>query len=191
MIELNVKAVEYSTDENKYITLYAKPNSPVLGKRFGKRFKDFKQKIEALDAPSINEFLQQGKMEIDGEQLDSKDILVFREAREGSNALSDRYVSIDLDCKLNVELIREGLAREVINRIQKSRKEAGFNVSDRIRIRIKASNELLIAVRQHRSHIMNETLALEIEETEIHDLPLAFDIDEYKLGMSIERVGDD
>ncbi|MCZ6502942.1 MAG: isoleucine--tRNA ligase [Gammaproteobacteria bacterium] len=186
--ELNVKTVEYSTDENKYITLYAKPNSPRLGKRFGKRFKDFKQKIETLDAQSINKFQEQGKMEIDGEQLVSEDILVFREAREGTNALSDRYVSIDLDCKLNEELIREGLAREVINRIQKSRKDAGFNVSDRIRISIKASNELLLAIRQHRSHIMNETLTLEIEESEIDELPLLFEIDEHKLGMSIERM---
>ena len=57
--ELNVKTIEYSTDENKYITLYAKPNSPLLGKRFGKRFKDFKQKIETLDAQSIIKFQEQ------------------------------------------------------------------------------------------------------------------------------------
>ena len=189
--ELNVKTVEYSTDEDKYITLYAKPNSPVLGKRFGKRFKGFKQKIETLDAQSINKFLELGRMEIDGEQLDSEDILVFREAREGGNALSDRYVSIDLDCNLTEELIREGLAREVVSRIQKSRKDAGFNVSDRIRIHINASNELLLAIRQHRSHIMNETLTIEIKESEIDDLPLSFEIDAHKLGMSIERIGEE
>jgi isoleucyl-tRNA synthetase len=188
--ELNVKTVEYSTDEGKYITLYARPNSPVLGKRFGKRFKSIKQKIEELDAASINEFQDQGGMEINGEQLLAGDILVYREAREGTNTISDRYVSIDLDCNLNQELILEGLAREVVNRIQKSRKDAGFKVSDRIHITIGASAELLRAIRQHRSRIMNETLTLDINESSVDDLPLVFEIDDHRLGLSIELAGE-
>jgi isoleucyl-tRNA synthetase len=186
--ELNVKAIDYSTDENRYITLYAKPNSPILGKRLGRRFKDFKKEIEALDAQTIIEFQDRGEMVIDGERLNAEDILVFREAREGTNALSDRYVSIDMDCELNEELLHEGLAREVINRIQKSRKDAGFNVVDRIRIRLHASSELELAINEHRSHIMSETLALEIEGSIAEELPLSFKIDEHTLSMSIERV---
>jgi isoleucyl-tRNA synthetase len=186
--ELNVKTVEYSTEEDQYITLYAKPNSPVLGKRFGKRFRDVKRNIEALDASTINSFQEAGEIEIEGETLSTDDILIFREAREGSNALSDRFVSIDLDCELNDELIREGLAREVISRIQKSRKDAGLNVVDRIRLSVYASPELLPAISEFEAHIMKETLALTLEHSET-ELPLAFEIDEHRLSIAIEKAG--
>ncbi len=187
--ELNVKVVDYSVDEDQYITLYAKPNSPVLGKRFGKKFKDFKQKIEALDAGTINTFQETEEMEIDGETLQIDDILVFREAREGTNTISDRFISIDLDCQLNDSLIQEGLAREVISRIQKSRKDTGFNVVDRINVQVSGSAELMSAIVEHESHIMKETLAINIEYTNDKQLPLSFQIDEYTLQMSIHRVG--
>jgi isoleucyl-tRNA synthetase len=186
--ELNVKVVEYSVDEDQYITLYTKPNSPVLGKRFGKKFKDFKQKIEALDADAINAFQEAGEMEIGGETLQTNDILVFREAREGTNTISDRFISIDLDCQLNESLIREGLAREVINRIQKSRKDLGFNVIDRINIKVNGSPELMTAIAEHEPHIMKETLALTIEHPTDEQLPLSFEIDDYMLNLSIERT---
>jgi len=187
--ELNVKVVDYSVDEDQYITLYAKPNSPVLGKRFGKKFKDFKQKIEALDAGTINTFQETEEMEIDGETLQIDDILVFRKAREGTNTISDRFISIDLDCQLNDSLIQEGLAREVISRIQKSRKDTGFNVVDRINVQVSGSAELMSAIVEHESHIMKETLAINIEYTNDKQLPLSFQIDEYTLQMSIHRVG--
>jgi isoleucyl-tRNA synthetase len=185
--ELNVKAVEYSTEEDQYITLYAKPNSPVLGKRFGKQFRDVKRNIEALDAATINSFQETGEIEIEGETLHTDDILIFREAREGTNALSDRFVSIDLDCELNDELIREGLAREVINRIQKSRKDAGLNVVDRIRLSVHASSALLLAIDKFEAHIMKETLALAIEHSQ-SELPLVFEIDDHRLSIAIEKV---
>jgi len=185
--ELNVKLVEYSTAEDQYITLYAKPNSPVLGKRFGKRFKDVKQHIEALDPRTINLMQETGEIEIEGETFSVDDILVFREARAGTNALSDRFVSIDLNCELSDELIREGLAREVINRIQKSRKDAGFNVVDRILLSIHASSELLLAIDEFEAHIMKETLALAIDHAE-NELPLVFEIDEHKLSIALEKA---
>lgn len=185
--ELNVKAVEYSTAEDQYITLYAKANSPVLGKRFGKRFKDIQKNIEALKPESINRLLEDGEIEIAGEKFLADDILVFREAREGSNALSDRFVSIDMDCELNDELIREGLAREVINRIQKSRKDEGFNVVDRIRISVNAPSDLTLAINEFESHILKETLALGIEHSD-SELPLVFDIDGRKLSIAIKKA---
>jgi isoleucyl-tRNA synthetase len=119
--------------------------------------------------------------------LHTDDILIFREASEGTNALSDRFVSIDLDCELNDELIREGLAREVISRIQKSRKDAGLNVVDRIRLSVHASSELLLAIDKFESHIMKETLALAIEHSQ-SELPLAFEIDDHRLSIAIEKV---
>jgi len=193
--ELNVKVVDYDTDESAYINLYAKPNSPILGKRFGKNFREIKHEIEALDIIAINEFQRSDRLVLSTESLtdevfSGEDILIFREAREGTNAISDRYISIDLDCTLNEELINEGLAREVVNRIQKSRKELGFNVVDRISIIYSASEKLNAAVSEHKDYIMKETLALSLEQANSANAEegLSFNIDEHVLSLTISKT---
>jgi isoleucyl-tRNA synthetase len=185
--ELNVKAVLYSTQESDYIDLYAKPNSPVLGKRLGKRFKSYKQSIEQLNAVDIRRLQDDNTLRIDDESFSLDDILVFREAKAGTNALSNRFIAIDMNCELNEALIKEGLAREVVNRIQKSRRDAGFQVVDRIRITYNASAALLAAIESHKSHIMQEALALEMLTSD-DDLPLSFDIDEHTFQLALETV---
>ncbi len=185
--ELNAKAVEYSTDEKRYIHLYAKPNAPVLGKRLGKRFKDYRQLIETMDSSMIDELQNNGEIALGDASFSVDDVLIYREAKAGTNAISDRYVSIDMDCALTAELINEGLAREVVNRIQKSRKDAGFNVSDRIRLNVNASDNLKQAIQTHEDYILKETLCTQLEySSEAQDL--AFDIDQDKLEISLSVV---
>ena len=185
--ELNAKAIDYSTDEQCYIHLYARPNSPVLGKRLGKQFKTFKQKIEALDGETIEALQESGKLVLDGEQFGVDDILVYHEARKGTNAVSDRYIAIDMDCTLNDELIREGQARKVVNRVQKSHKESGFAVSDRISLNVQASAKLAEAIRAHEDYIRSETLTTELVFSE-NELDLSFDIDDEPLSLSLKVV---
>ena len=181
--ELNVHKVSYSTQESAFINLFAKPNSPILGKRLGKRFKHFKGAIESLSSDTINEFQETGQIVIDGESLSGEDLLIFREARPGTNAVSDRFVSIDLDCTLNEELVAEGLAREVVNRIQRSRKELGFNVADRVVIQYTADGSLEEAIRQHQAYIMRETLCIELNA--VANDGIEFDIDGDSLRLTI------
>ena len=157
--ELNVKAVRYEQDEGRYITLAAKPNFPVLGKRLGKRMKAFAAKIRALDADAINAFQEDGGVTIDGERFDSRDIDVTRAAKPGSGAVSNRQVTVVLDCALTDALVREGWAREVVRHIQTARKDSGFAVTDRIRVRYAAAPALAAAIATHREHIAAETLA--------------------------------
>jgi isoleucyl-tRNA synthetase len=185
--ELNAKHLEYSTEENRYIHLYAKPNSPVLGKRLGKRFKDFKQQIEELSSERIDQLQNEGSITLGDEQFGIEDILIFREAMEGTNAVSDRFISIDMDCTLNDELILEGLAREVVNRVQKSRKDTGFNVSDRINLTIKADGQLRDAIEQHGEYIQRETLAVATEMSEDAQT-FEFEIEGETLGLSLKQV---
>ncbi|HKI74007.1 MAG TPA: class I tRNA ligase family protein, partial [Pseudomonadales bacterium] len=184
--ELNVKAVRYSTDESEFINLYAKPNSPVLGKRLGKDFNRYRQLIETLDSDSIARLQDEGELQLGEQTFAASDVLVFREAREGTNAVSDRFVSIDLNCELSDELVKEGLAREVINRIQRSRRDLGFNVVDRVEVSYTASEELANAIDAHREHIMNETLALSLEQVS-EPAALSFDIDGDSLTLSIVK----
>lgn len=185
--ELNAKHLEYSTDENKYIHLYAKPNSPVLGKRLGKRFKDFKQQIEALSSERIDQLQDEGSITLDNEQFGVEDILIFREAMEGTNAVSDRFISIDMDCTLNEALILEGLAREIVNRIQKSRKDSGFNVSDRINLTMKAEGQLRSAIEHHGDYIQRETLAVATEMSD-ETQTFEFEIEGETFGLSLKQV---
>ncbi|MCP4912212.1 MAG: isoleucine--tRNA ligase [Oligoflexia bacterium] len=185
--ELNIKEITYSTEENDFITLYAKPNLPVLGKRLGKRMGQFMGMIKGLSGDDLLKLESEGSIELGGEKFESTDFLIFREAKEGTNAVSNRFISIDIDCNLTPELISEGLAREVVNRIQKTRKEDGLNVDDRINVVFNASEELSKVIETHKDYISKETLTLSLtsgDTTGGADLP----IDEHAFSLKITKA---
>lgn len=160
--ELNIKEVLYTNDEDKYIKLFAKPNSPILGKRFGKTFANFRNKITDLPSSELQKIEAGNSITIDGESFSPEEILVFREAKEGTDAVSNRIISIELDMTLNQDLINEGLAREVVNRIQKSRKDLNFNVDDRIEVSFETSHELTSVIESFKEYIQKETLTIKL-----------------------------
>jgi isoleucyl-tRNA synthetase len=184
--ELNVKSIVYSTDEDKYIKLFAKPNSPVLGKRFGKEFNKYRQQIQDLNPIQLNTLQEEGSITLDGESFSTEDILVFREAKEGTEALSNRFISIDMNCELNDDLINEGLAREVINRIQKTRKDIGLNVTDRIIVHYVANDALAIAIEKHKDYIAKETLCTDFIQQDTAS-EHSFDVEGNELKLNIEK----
>ena len=184
--ELNVKSIAYSTEEDKYITLFAKPNSPVLGKRLGKEFNRYRQQIQDLDAAQLNALQDDGSITLGEESFSTEDILVFREAKEGTEALSNRFISIDMDCQLNEELIDEGLAREVINRIQKTRKDIGLNVTDRISINYTAGDALGRAIEKHKDYIARETLCTNFTQQD-YASEHSFDVEGDALTLDIQK----
>jgi len=161
--ELNVKDVVYDQAEDNYIRLFAKPNFPVLGKRLGKRMKEFGAKIAQLDRGQIDALQESGSVIIDGETFGPDEIQVLREPKAGTHTLSNRFISIDLDCELDDELIAEGKAREVVNRIQRTRKEKNFNVSDRIVVVYDGDPEVTSATASFSTYIATEVLATQFE----------------------------
>ncbi len=185
--ELNVKSIAYSTREADYINLYARPNSPVLGKRLGKAFKHYRGLIEQLSNADIDRLQDNGVIDLDGERFSTDEILLYREARPGTDAISDRFISIDMACELNETLMMEGLAREVVSRIQRSRREQDLQVVDRINITFAASEELSAAIARHREYVMGETLALSLTPAP-GPHTLSFDIEGDALGLSISKV---
>ncbi|MCG8316903.1 MAG: isoleucine--tRNA ligase [Pseudomonadales bacterium] len=185
--ELNVKALYFSEAESDYIKLYAKPNARNLGRRLGKKFKHYQNLIETLDANEIEKLQSEGEISVEGETFCVEDILVFREARAGSNVVSDRYISIDLDCDLSDELVLEGLSREVVSRIQKTRRQIGLDVVDRIHMTYRASDRLWQAIAMHQDYIAKETLALSMApENKEHDF--TFNVDGESLNFTIQLV---
>ena len=192
--ELNVQSVEYSADESAYIELYAKPNFPLLGKRLGKRMKAFAGVIANLDIGQISELQNNGDIQLtvagESETFSSEEIQVQQQARAGTNTLSNRQIAVDLDCQLTPELIRGGYAREVVNRIQRARKDQGFDVSDRIAVTYAAQGELAQAIAEHRDYIMGETLCLDLQsadEEALSEGAAVIEIDGNRLRLSIQR----
>ena len=192
--ELNVQSVEYSADESAYIELYAKPNFPLLGKRLGKRMKAFAGVIANLDIGQISELQNNGDIQLtvagESETFSSEEIQVQQQARAGTNTVSNRQIAVDLDCQLTPELIRGGYAREVVNRIQRARKDQGFDVSDRVAVTYAAQGELAQAIAEHRDYIMGETLCLDLQsanEEALSEGAAVTEIDGNRLRLSIQR----
>ena len=158
--ELNVREIRYSADEDAYIERVAKPNFPLLGKRLGKRMKQFQQAINSLDAEQIGQLQRNGQVELEGEVFSDAEIQVLQQAREGTNTLSNSYIAVDLDCNLTEDLVRGGYAREMVNRLQRGRKDAGFAVSDRVHVQFYAEGPLAQAAAEHGAYIASEVLAV-------------------------------
>ena len=130
--------------------------------------------------------MESGRLELDGEVLEGEDVEVLREAQADTEALSNRYVSIDLDTRVTADLAAEVLAREAVNRIQRARKELDLNVADRIGVRFACDDELREALEAHAAYVAGETLATEFAagepsgtdrfEVDVDGRPLAFAI---------------
>ncbi len=160
--ELNVKSLKFETQEENYVELSARPNAPLLGKRLGKDFRYFAKKISALSNDELCRVEEGKTILIEELEFTPEELLVDRNPKEDMDVVSNRFISVSLDCKLTEDLRTEGLAREVINRIQKSRKEAGLEVSDRIRLSFTGDDKIIRAIKCHAERIKNETLSKEI-----------------------------
>ncbi len=158
--ELNVKEIRYSTAEAEKVTLSAKPNAQLLGPRFGKAFGQIRKQITDLAIDQMLILEAGDSIQLNGDAFQPEEIQILRHAREGlPDIRSDRFISIDFPCELNDDLIAEGLAREVVHCIQQLRKEAGYQVEDRIAVSYEADGRLHDAITQHKTYIQQETLA--------------------------------
>lgn len=188
-IELNIKNVDYKTNEADFVTLTAKPNLPVLGKKLGKEMGSYKSLIEALPSNDVQKIENGQKVNLKGIDFDSSEILVFRSPKAGTQAVTNRFITIDLECKLDQELIDEGLAREMVNRIQKTRKDLNFNVADRIAITIQTNENLERIFKKFESYIASETLVTKTTFTE-SEVPgsMIHEIDEDKFALKAVKA---
>ena len=186
--ELNVRSVEYATDEGSYIDLAAKPNFPLLGKRLGKRMREYQAKIAQMTFDEIADFQKNGEITIEDEIFSLEEIEIFQKPKEGTDTVSNSFIAIELDCELTPELVRGGYAREVVNRIQRGRKESGFHVSDRIRVVYQAQGELQEAINEMSGYIAGEVLATEMSFGEPGATSIKSSIDDFDFSFSLEVI---
>jgi len=165
--EVNVKEIEFIDDASGILVKQIKPNFRTLGPKFGKQMKDIAAVINDFTQQDIQVFERQGTKEITlaGQTLtlDLTDVEITSQDIEGwLVASSSTGLVVALDATITDELRAEGIARELVNRIQNIRKDTGLEVTDRIRIRLQQQNTLEQAVRANEAYIKAETLANEI-----------------------------
>ncbi|MBP3655832.1 MAG: class I tRNA ligase family protein, partial [Clostridia bacterium] len=166
--ELNVKAVEFTDDTSAFMTYQLKPQMRTLGKKYGKLLKAIGEKLATLDGNEVVKNFEAGNLltfELDGTmiELEKDDVLTSPMKKPGYVVAAGREVTVALDTNLTDELVAEGFAREVVSKLQTMRKEAGFDVTDRIYVTVATEDEKLAAiVAENTAAIMNGVLALEV-----------------------------
>ena len=166
--EINIKEIEFVTDETSAIvSKRAKANFKSIGKKFGKSTQKVANAIKDLPTKEVSKLIgdSQYKLQIDGEEflITLEDVEIFSEDIEGWLVASENGITVALDTALDEDLLREGIAREFINRIQNLRKSSGFEVTDRIDIFVSADENIQNALSAKSDYIKNETLAENIE----------------------------
>jgi isoleucyl-tRNA synthetase len=166
--ELNVKEVEFLDSTTTLVRLRARPEFRVLGPRFQRHSQEAGDAIRALEAHALASF-QDGEevgIRVAGEEvpLEPEWLTIEQEAAGELVVRSEGGYTVALDPSLDAELKAEGMARELVNRIQRLRKEAGLEITDRIRLRIEGPEPVQVALEGFRDFIAGETLAVEIRE---------------------------
>jgi len=168
--ELNVKKITSIDDTKSYITHQVKPDFAQLGKRLGKKMKTAAAALGNLADMDISSLLETGEVaiEVDDEKeiIKLEEVQILQRVEEGFAAESEGGLTVILDTRLTPELVREGIARDIINRIQNFRKESGLEVSDRIALSFEASGEIDQVFESYGDHICSETLAEKLEKGE-------------------------
>jgi isoleucyl-tRNA synthetase len=164
--ELNVKSVVFPTGHDDIIRLSVKPDFGVLGPRFGPRTPAVARAVSGLNADALRRLRSGDEVHV---RMDGQDVLVgpgdvriLEEAAGDLTIVADEGYLVGLDTALTPELRDEGLARELVSRVQRLRRDSGFAVSDRIVLAVEATDRVAGAVNAHRRYVTGETLSVEV-----------------------------
>lgn len=192
--EVNIKDIEFVDDDSGIVHKSAKPNYPKLGSKLGSKMKPVAAEVADLTTEEITEYEESGTIELDlGDdgivQLGDDALEIIRTGLEGWSVETENGLSVALDTEMSPELIEEGMAREFVNRIQNMRKEADFDVEDRIAIGYEGHKKLEQAVEAMQDYIKSETLAEEISSNplEVSDFVKSWEIGDEESTISIRR----
>jgi isoleucyl-tRNA synthetase len=167
LAEVNIKEIEYVDDDSGIIKKKVKPNFKTLGRRLGKNMKAAAQQIAEMTQDDISRLEKTGsyQLAVNGESFDLslEDLEISTDDIPGWMVASDGPITVALDVTLNDDLKAEGVARELVNRIQNIRKDKDFNVTDKISILLQEHEIVVPAVEKYGEYIKTETLATQLE----------------------------
>ncbi len=191
--ELNVKEIEYVSTMSDYVSYEVRPNLPVAGPKYGKHLRGIIGALGHADAAEVARIVEtQGKFPatIDGRQvvLDKEDIDIRIKAREGFAVEVENDTFVILDTEIGQDLEWEGIAREIVSKVQTMRRNLGFNVTDHINMAISSDEDVICAVKRHLDYIKGDTLCdnLDLASGEIDGD--RWDINGHQAIISVKRV---
>ncbi|MFN3695174.1 MAG: DUF5915 domain-containing protein, partial [Ignavibacterium sp.] len=192
--EVNIKELVVLDDDSEIVNKTAKANFKSIGPKFGKKVKNVAEMIKNFGKDEIRR-IESGEnieIEVEGEKLSisKDDVEILSHQIEGWVVESEEGVTVAIDTELDAKLIEEGLAREFVNRVQNMRKDAGFDVTDKINISFTGNSELVKAINNFSDYISNETLAEKLISEQITDGGFRQDwkIGDYECSIRIEKI---
>lgn len=192
MSEVNVKEIEFLTDSSGVITKKIKPNFKTLGPRYPKQMKGIAAVLAGFTQAQIADLERNNGVALDVEgtlcTLTREDVDILSEDIPGWLVASAGKLTVALDITVTEELKNEGIARELVNRIQKLRKDSDFEVTDRISVRLEDDEFVKAAVREFKAYICGEILATDLELVKTFDEePQEIEVDEHTLRIVVKR----
>ncbi|MDA8704125.1 isoleucine--tRNA ligase [Flavobacteriaceae bacterium] len=190
--EINVKSIEFLDDKNSLLVKELKPNFKLLGPKYGKIINDVAKEIKALTNSDIEKLENTGKLTLSIGETEASitldDVEVNYKDIEGLSVASGGGQTIALDLNLNDDLVNEGIAREIVNRVQNIRKNKGLEVTDKIEINIKSSAKLENAINSNLNYVKGETLAIKLYFSEKLDGGEIIEFDNITTTITINKV---
>ena len=192
--EVNVKSIEYVDTSSGVVNRTAKANYQTLGRRLGKRMKAAAAAIAALDDQQITGYIDSGRISLDLDDgpldLGEGDIDIVSSGVDGWLVQSVEGSTVALDATLTKDLLLEGISREIVNRIQNLRKQADYDVTDRIRVEYATSGVIRESLGEYAEVVRNETLALELHPADepAGDLVESFEIEDQVITIGVRRT---
>jgi len=192
--ELNIKELEFIADESRFVNFQIKPNFAQLGVKYGRRLGEVQKALQQLNAAEVAHKIEQGgaiELNLADEKvfLTGAEVLVERKENEGFAAVENNGIIVVLDTKLTPELVQEGLVRDFIRHVQTMRKEADFQVEDRIIVAYEAPVDFQAAVNKHLEYFQNETLATVVKASySAGEYEKELKIESNKVRVSLTRI---
>ena len=190
--EVNVKELTFVDNAAGILVKRIKPDFKKLGPRYGKVMKQLAAAIQAMTQENIQQFEATGSFafDIDGQQavVELADVEVISEDIPGWLVANEGRLTVALDITVTEELRLEGLARELVNRIQNIRKSSGFDITDKITIAVLSSEDMDPAIRAYSSYIAGQVLAESIEIADVVSDGTELDFEEFKLTVKVEKA---
>ena len=190
--EVNVKELRFVDNTAGILVKKIKPDFKKLGPRYGKIMKPLAAAIQAMSQDEINVFEKAGTftLYVDGQNavIERADVEIISEDIPGWLVANEGRLTVALDITVTEELRKEGLARELVNRIQNLRKSNGYDITDKISVTILSTNEMDEAIKDYNTYIANQVLAVSVEITDVISDATELDSEDFKLSVRIEKV---
>jgi len=189
--EVNVKEIELLEDASDILVKQIKPNFKTLGPRFGKDMKLIASEIRNFNSEDIKNIEQKGTLDVDCNgkiiTLELGDVEISSQDIEGWLVANEGALTVALDVTINEDLRKEGIARELVNRIQNLRKDSGFDVTDRIDVTLQSDDQIVSAISTNIEYIKTETLTEELQIIDNINNGIEIEFDNIKTKLFIQK----